>query len=395
MSDDEKSDSDREAPARGATPGAIKRKKAKGAVAAADPPPAVSAPKAAPASSPIALYVAAALVAGGAAGWFGRGAAGPESGATVASKVPPTAGSADPAAAAAAADVPASCTAWKDAVCEGAGADSEGCRSATSAARLLPAAACDSAMPAVGETVGKLAAARGACDELVKRLCGDLGAETETCKMVTEKTKSFPTEQCTGMMGEYPQVLAELKKMEAQNGPVPADVFARQIAGDAPGFGKADAKVTVVVYSDFECPFCVKAMATEKALKEKFGDKIRLVFRQFPLSFHPNAKLAAEASLAAHAQGKFWEFHEKLFENHRELERDSLVKYAKEVGLDVARFEKELDDSKHEARVDADMKLAEEVGVSGTPTMLVNARRVGNPTDVDAVSKMIEEELAK
>lgn len=392
MSDDEKSDSSAsaEAPVRAATG---KKKKAKPAVAAADPPPAVSRAQAAPASSPIALYVAAALMAGGAAGWFGRAAAGPESGATIASKVPPTAGSADPSAPAA--DMPASCTAWKDAVCEGAGADSEGCRNATDAAKLLPAAACDSAMPAVGETVGKLAAARGACDELIKKLCGDLGAETETCKMVTEKTKSFPAEQCTGMLGEYPQVLAELKKMEAQNAPVPADVFAKQIAGDAPGFGKADAKVTVVVYSDFECPFCVKAMATEKALKEKFGDKIRLVFRQFPLSFHPNAKLAAEASLAAHAQGKFWEFHEKLFENQRALERDSLVKYAKEIGLDVARFEKELDDSKHEAQVEADMKLAEEVGVSGTPTMLVNGRRVGNPTDPGAVSKMVDEELAK
>ncbi len=393
MTDESKNDSELDPP----SPATKRPKKPKPAgtaraVPAADPPAAVV--RTPSSGSPIGLYVAAALVAGGAAGWFGRGAAGPESGATLASKMPVTAGSADPAAPMA--DVPASCNAWKSAVCEGAGAESEGCRSATAAAKLLPASACDSAMPAVSETLGKLAAARGACDELIKRLCGDLGAETETCKMVQEKTKGFPTEQCTGMMEEYPQVLAELKKMEAQNGPVAADVFAEQIAGNAPGFGPADAKVNVVVYSDFQCPFCVKAAEVEAALKEKFaGKSVRLVFRQFPLSFHKEAKLAAEASLAAHAQGKFWEFHEALFKHQDALEKPSLATYAKEVGLDVARFEKELDDGKWTAQVEADMKMAEEVGVSGTPTMLVNARRVANPTDAGSVAKMVEEELAR
>jgi protein-disulfide isomerase len=211
--------------------------------------------------------------------------------------------------------------------------------------------------------------------------------------MVTERTQQFPTEQCEGMLEELPQVVAELKKMEAQNAPISADVAARQRAGDGPGFGPKDAELAVVLYSDFQCPFCSKAKATVDALKEKYGDRIRFVFRQFPLSFHENAKTAAEASLAAHAQGKFWEFHDAMFANQQALDRASLKTYAEKAGMDVARFEKELDEGKYSAQVEADMKLAEDVGVSGTPTMLVGTKRVPNPTDPGSVLKLVEQEL--
>ena len=117
------------------------------------------------------------------------------------------------------------------------------------------------------------------------------------------------------------------------------------------------------------------------------------MFRQFPLNFHPNAKTAAEASLAANAQGKFWEFHDAMFANQQALDRASLEKYAEKAGLDVARFKKELDEGKWSAQVEADMKLAEDIGVSGTPTMLVGTKRVPNPTDPAAVMKLVDQEL--
>lgn len=364
------------------------KKKAKPAAVRAADPPAPVAPLARPSSGPPVFALAGgALLLGAVAGWFGRGAA--DEGA----KNAPPSNKAAPTAVAASADVPAACTTWADAVCEGAGTGSEGCKSAKSAAKLLPGAACESAMPAVPETLGRLQAARGACTELVTKLCAELGEQSETCGMVKEKTQQFPTEQCQGMLEEFPQVLAELKKMEAQNAPVSAEIAAKQRAGDAPGFGPADAKVAVILYSDFECPFCSKAAATATALKEKYGDKIRFVFRQFPLNFHPNAKTAAEASLAANAQGKFWEFHDAMFENQRALDRASLEKYAEKAGLDVARFKKELDEGKWSAQVDADMKLAEDIGVSGTPTMLVGTKRVPNPTDPAAVMKLVDQEL--
>ena len=154
------------------------------------------------------------------------------------------------------------------------------------------------------------------------------------------------------------------------------------------------AKVTIVEFSDFQCPFCSRAAEVAHKVKEKYSSKVRFVFRQFPLSFHQNAHVAAEAALAANAQGKFWEYHDKLFANQNALDRASLEKFAKETGVDVAKLKKALDDKTFAATVDADMKLGEEVAVDGTPTMFLNGTRVPNPTDFDALSQQIEAALA-
>ena len=155
-------------------------------------------------------------------------------------------------------------------------------------------------------TKEKIAAMGAKCDELVKKLCTDLGPETQTCSMVTEKTKQFPPDRCVQMLGQYKQVLAELQRMEAQNKPLSPEVAAELAAGDVASFGSKDAKVTVVEFSDFECPYCTRAANATNEIKKKYGDKVRVVFRHFPLSFHKNAHLAAQASMAANAQGKFW-----------------------------------------------------------------------------------------
>lgn len=329
------------------------------------------------------LFAVLALALGGAGGWFLRDAKAAE---TV--EAGPDAVS--PASPAGSSSV---CGGWATKVCEGVGAESEPCQQAQAAAALLPDAACDQALKDVPGTLAKAKNARSACDELVKKLCADLGPETETCKMVTEQTPQFPVSRCTGILAQYDDVLGELKQQEKAKQPLSAEVAAKIAAGDVPSFGPKDAKVTVVEFSDFECPYCAEAAKTLTALKEKYADKsVRIVFRQFPLSFHKQAQLAAEASLAAHAQGKFWAFHDKVFENQSALDRASLEKHAADVGLDVAKFKKALDEGTFTEAVKGDMKLAEELPVSGTPTVVVGTKRIESPS-VEEISKEIDAQL--
>ena len=286
------------------------------------------------------------------------------------------------------------CGAWVKKICDKAGESSQSCREVKSASELLPPAACKAASSQASYAVAKIEEKRKDCDKLVTKLCGELGKESETCKMVQTQTKNFPPERCSMMLGRYNDVLAELKKMESQNKPLDPTKQQQIAAADAPAFGPADSKVTIVEFSDFQCPFCSRAATSVKDIKSKYGTKVHFVFRQFPLSFHNNAHLAAEAALAANAQGKFWEFHDKVFENQKAIERDALEKYAKEVGLKVDQFKKALDGKEFAAKVDADVKLGNEVGVSGTPSMFINGKKVQNPTDLAAVSKMIDDALA-
>jgi protein-disulfide isomerase len=334
------------------------------------------------------LAALAALAVGGVLGWFAHSARADQT--TGAEALP------DPAAVATGtAGTGGPCDTWAEKLCAETGAQSEGCGQARAASGILPPSACNEAMANLPATITKLKAARSTCDELVTKICNDLGKDTETCKMVQEKTPQFPTERCKQMLGNYDQVLGELKQMEARNAPLSPELAAEHAKGDRPSFGPDDAPFTVVEYSDFECPYCSQAANAVKALKEKYGDKVRFVFRQYPLPFHKNAQVAAEASLAAHAQGKFWPFHDKLFENQKALTREDLEKYALELGLNMEKFKKALDDKTYEAAVKEDMALGEKVGVSGTPTMMVGVHRVQNPSDVGSISALIDKELAK
>jgi protein-disulfide isomerase len=330
-----------------------------------------------------------ALAIGGAAGWFIRDA---RANAAVDASPDPAA-SGGPAAAGS--GVPAACADWAKAICDGAGATSEACEQATGASALMSPRSCVGEMAGVKETIERIKANPSPCASLVSKLCADLGPETQTCKMVQEKTPEMPGKQCTEMLKSYDRVLDELKEMEKQNAPIAADVAAKQAAGDVPSFGPADAKVVVVEYSDFECPYCSQAAKAVHQIKEKYSGVVRFVFRQYPLPFHDHAQLAAEASLAAYAQGpaKFWAFHDKMFENQRALERADLEKYAEAAGLDMAKFKKALDDHTYADAVKADMKLAGDIGVSGTPTMIVGTERVPNPTEFEAIAELIDKQL--
>jgi protein-disulfide isomerase len=120
-----------------------------------------------------------------------------------------------------------------------------------------------------------------------------------------------------------------------------------------------------------------------------------VAFKHQPLSFHANAKPAAMASMAAHEQGKFWEYHDKLFANQRALDRASLEKYAQELGLDMGKFKAALDSNKYDAHITADMTEATRVGVNGTPSFLINGRSLVGAQPVDAFKRIIDEELKK
>jgi protein-disulfide isomerase len=286
-----------------------------------------------------------------------------------------------------------SCSDYATRLCKEAGETSPTCSSAKSTVELMPADACALALAKIDVAVKKLAEKRKQCDVLTSKLCADIGQNTESCQMVQRETKNFPPERCDMMMQHYAEVLQDLKRQEEKNKPLPPEKAAKIAEGKAPAFGPADAKVTIVEFSDFQCPFCSRAANVVHQLKEKYGDKVHFVFRQFPLSFHQNAHAAAEASLAAEAQGKFWEYHDKLFANQQSLDRPSLEKFAKESGLNVESFKKALDDKTYAATVDSELKLGEEVAVDGTPTMFLNGARVSNPTDFGALSKQIDDAL--
>jgi protein-disulfide isomerase len=288
---------------------------------------------------------------------------------------------------------PKACEEFAARICKETSDTSPTCTSLKSSLELLTPEACAVAVANVDYSIKQLAAKRKKCDELTTKLCTDIGPTTQTCEMVKTTTKSFPPERCDQMMQHYAEVVDGLKKQEERNKPLSPEKMAKLTAGTPPRFGPADAKVVIVEFSDFQCPFCSRAATAVHDLKAKYGDKVHFVFRQFPLSFHQNAHISAEASLAANAQGKFWEFHDKLFANQQKLDRESLEGYAKELGMNVADFKKALDDKTYAAAVDAEQKLGEEVAVDGTPTMFLNGKRVSNPTDMAELSKAIDSAL--
>jgi protein-disulfide isomerase len=288
---------------------------------------------------------------------------------------------------------PTACADYAKKVCDEAGAESPTCKSFTEVTGMMPPAACAAGVAEIAFTKGKLGEARKSCDELMTKVCAEIGDKTESCEMVKTQTKTFPPERCSMMLQHVPEIVADLKKREARNLPLPADKVAAMAKAGAPSFGPENASVTIVEFSDFQCPFCSRAATATQEIKKKYGDKVRVVFRQFPLSFHKQAHLAAQASLAAHAQGKFWEFHDKLFADQSKLERPALEATAKGLGLDMAAFKKALDDNTFGATVDADMKLGEEVMVDGTPTLFLNGKRVTDPTNIEALSKEIDAAL--
>jgi protein-disulfide isomerase len=167
---------------------------------------------------------------------------------------------------------------------------------------------------------------------------------------------------------------------------------------DNPSIGDANAPVTIIEFSDFECPFCGRYVTqTYPQIKKDYVDtgKVRIVFRDYPLPFHSNAQKAHEAAECADDQGKFWDMHSKLFSNQQALSVADLKKYAGELALDQTEFDECLDSGKHAAEVQQDLADGSAAGVSGTPSFFVNGLLLVGAQPYSEFKKLIDAELAK
>ncbi len=168
--------------------------------------------------------------------------------------------------------------------------------------------------------------------------------------------------------------------------------------GNDPTVGPADALVTVVEFGDFECPFSDRARSTLDELRRRYGDRIRIVWKNNPLPFHTHAMLAAAAAKEAYAQGgnpAFWAMHERIFTHQRELDRPVIDRIAAEVGLDAAKMRFALENDVHRSAIEAERELARSVGASGTPSFFITGRILRGAQPVDAFVRLIDEELEK
>jgi protein-disulfide isomerase len=175
-------------------------------------------------------------------------------------------------------------------------------------------------------------------------------------------------------------------------GPDPNKVYSVKTAG-APVRGPEQAKVTVVEFSDFQCPFCGRVTTTLEQVHKEFPDDVKVVFKHLPLRIHPNAPKAHAAAEAAHQQGHFWQMHDKIFGNQRELTEERFVEYAKEIGLDVDRFKKDMASAEVKRRVDADASEAASLGVTGTPGFFINGKFVSGAKPFSEFKRIIDEQL--
>jgi protein-disulfide isomerase len=165
------------------------------------------------------------------------------------------------------------------------------------------------------------------------------------------------------------------------------------VASEDPKKGPESAPVQIVTFSEFQCPFCGRVRPTLDKVVSTYGDKVQIVFRDFPLPMHAQAHAAAQAAQCANSQGKFWEYHDKLFENQRALMPENLKQYAQDVGLDGAKFASCLDSGEFRAEVDEDHVAGQRLGVTGTPAFFINGRFLNGAQPFEAFQAIIDDEL--
>ncbi len=168
------------------------------------------------------------------------------------------------------------------------------------------------------------------------------------------------------------------------------------VSDEMPQRGPDDALVTIAMFSDFQCPFCGRVEPTVTRIREQYGDRVRVVWRNNPLPFHDNAMPAAEAAAEAYAQGgdtKFWQMHDTMMEHQTELDRAHLEQYAQQIGLDMTRFRAALDNHTHQAAIQADVAAAARVGARGTPAFFINGRNLMGAQPFEQFQTIIDDEI--
>ena len=217
--------------------------------------------------------------------------------------------------------------------------------------------------------------------------CGASQAELEALRNQQEEILARLDKLSDGQQ----KILASRQAPAARPGAEDFDKVYQIAVGDSPIKGNRDALVTIVEYSDFQCPYCARSGTVLEQVLEKYGDRVRLVYKHFPLNFHPAARPAAIASLAAHEQGRFWEMHDVLFANQRSLDPKKMHDYATQAGLDVDRFGRDMEAKRaeYDKRVSAEYNSGVAAAVRGTPTLYINGKKVRRPT-VPGMSQMID-----
>ena len=195
-------------------------------------------------------------------------------------------------------------------------------------------------------------------------------------------------------LGQLALSLDEGSGPSAVNSPRPQPEVRYAIPlGGAPRRGGKQARVTIVEWSDFQCPFCGRVNATLQQVEATYGDRVALVFKHLPLPMHPGAPAAHAAAEAAHRQGHFWAMHDKIFANPREVDAVTLARYAEEIGLDIDRFRRDSESEVVRERIRSDAQEARELGVSGTPSFFVNGRFLSGAQPFASFKRLIEQEL--
>lgn len=161
----------------------------------------------------------------------------------------------------------------------------------------------------------------------------------------------------------------------------------------SPEKGPQNAQITLVEFSDFQCPYCIAAVPQIYALMKAYPTQVKLIFKQFPLETHAQAEMAATAAVAAHKQGKFWAMHDAMFAHHDDLSRNAILTLAKENGLDVERFQTDIDSTEVHETVVRDVQDGNKAGVEGTPTIFVNGQRYNGPIVFDALKPVFDAQL--
>jgi len=218
-------------------------------------------------------------------------------------------------------------------------------------------------------------------------------------------------ETLTQINDQQKEILAKLGKLEEQvakggggkpganqgprpGQPDPASTYKVPLA-DAYFKGPATAKVTIITWSDFQCPYCKRVNPTMEQIEKEYGEQVRVAFKHNPLPMHNRALPAAQAAEAAGRQGKFWEMHDLLFENARDLTDENFAKWAGELKLDVEKFKKDLEDPAIKKKIEEQQKEGSTLGARGTPAFFVNGRFLSGAQPFDAFKALIDEEMKK
>jgi protein-disulfide isomerase len=200
---------------------------------------------------------------------------------------------------------------------------------------------------------------------------------------------------------ELRRLTARVAQLEAiAAAPTPKSALVNKVyevdLATAPAKGVSTAPVTIAEFAEFQCPFCQNVNATLRQIEETYQDRVRFVWKHLPLvNIHSHAMDAAVAAEAARKQDRFWQYHDKLFANQKRLEPDDLRRYAQELGMDLARFDRDREDPDLKTKVLEDMAQATALGVTSTPTFFINGRLVSGAMPFETFSTIIDEELAK